>query len=783
MEEITLRPARFLLSEEFKEYIRLVRRIAHFDPLRKLWVVDPIIIRRNFTSKADAFSLIDKLRNYVDITPIMENKLKELINIALSSVVFNPSNLTIRAERPIPKTAYRELKEYVKYEGSGVFRVKSVLFLDRLCDILDKYKIGYYPSRSEIERAKKRLLRCRIVRESGDLVIKLSVSDEYVIHKLRDACTIRYFVERALFDEEGNFLETIREEKRIRLLRVLGEGRELRTSVGLIDKVIKELRTLGFQVEVEITERASLPKPLSIKFKLLPHQKIAYELWHKKKRGTIAIFTRGGKSFIAMRAIYDLKKPTLILVTTRELASTWRGYLNEYLGLNKYEIGYLGEGKKDIKPITIAIYNSCVKYIDLVKDKFELLICDECLTYDTPIITDKGQMPIGYIVENKLPIKVLTHKSRFMPILGWHKIPLAKRLTRVVLEDGTEVKCTEDHMFLTKRGWVEASKLRSEDVLYKINKENLSHLHKENNRRNLQGQLKEICKVNRIEYIPINETQDNAFVYDITVKEDHSYIANGVVVHNCHHVPANTFKNVVIKMDSLYRMALSATPKRRDGNEELLFSLCGPLIINLDYKELLALRIVAPIEIFETKFVVGEEEKLRELIKILHKHQSEKTIVFTQYISTATKIYNSLLREGFRATLITGNTPSAKRKMAFNDFLKGYTKIIVTTTVLDEGITVPDAEVAVIYEGSGEARQMIQRIGRVLGYLPGKTAKVYELVDILNPKEKKAYFRRKWVRELYMFPEVKEFVKKEKSGIREDELPKFAYQTRLDLEP
>ena len=160
MEEITLKPSRFLPNKEFKEYVRLVRKIARFDPLKKLWIVDPIILKRNFTNKAEALLLINKLKSYVNITPETESLFKELVNVTLSDVVFDIDNLTMKVRQPISRTIYSEIKEYVRYEGNRIFRIKSVLFLDRICNILDKYKVNYYPSRKDIEEAKGRLLRC-----------------------------------------------------------------------------------------------------------------------------------------------------------------------------------------------------------------------------------------------------------------------------------------------------------------------------------------------------------------------------------------------------------------------------------------------------------------------------------------------------------------------------------------------------------------------------------------------------------------------------------------------
>ncbi|WP_243675107.1 helicase-related protein [Vulcanisaeta distributa] len=63
--------------------------------------------------------------------------------------------------------------------------------------------------------------------------------------------------------------------------------------------------------------------------------------------------------------------------------------------------------------------------------------------------------------------------------------------------------------------------------------------------------------------------------------------------------------------------------------------------------------------------------------------------------------------------MITSKT--SDRDSIFRAFARGTYKVIVTTTVLDEGIDVPDADVAIILSGgTGSQRQMIQRVGRVV---------------------------------------------------------------------
>ena len=51
-------------------------------------------------------------------------------------------------------------------------------------------------------------------------------------------------------------------------------------------------------------------------------------------------------------------------------------------------------------------------------------------------------------------------------------------------------------------------------------------------------------------------------------------------------------------------------------------------------------------------------------------------------------------------------------------------KVLVAPKLLDEGVNIPSANLAVIYASTKSKRQMIQRLGRVLRKAPGKVAKI-----------------------------------------------------------
>ncbi|MGE5181933.1 MAG: helicase-related protein, partial [Acidobacteriota bacterium] len=60
-------------------------------------------------------------------------------------------------------------------------------------------------------------------------------------------------------------------------------------------------------------------------------------------------------------------------------------------------------------------------------------------------------------------------------------------------------------------------------------------------------------------------------------------------------------------------------------------------------------------------------------------------------------------------------------------FRRGDANVLVSAQVLDEGLDVPDAEIAIVVGGSASTRRHVQRIGRVLRPRDGKRARVYEL--------------------------------------------------------
>jgi superfamily II DNA or RNA helicase len=77
---------------------------------------------------------------------------------------------------------------------------------------------------------------------------------------------------------------------------------------------------------------------------------------------------------------------------------------------------------------------------------------------------------------------------------------------------------------------------------------------------------------------------------------------------------------------------------------------------------------------------------------------------------------------------ITHETKAAERKRVLEAFQSGEYRAIVTSKVLNEGVDVPEAKVAIVLGGSAGAREYIQRLGRVLRKVGNRQAVLYELI-------------------------------------------------------
>ncbi len=256
-----------------------------------------------------------------------------------------------------------------------------------------------------------------------------------------------------------------------------------------------------------------------------------------------------------------------------------------------------------------------------------------------------------------------------------------------------------------------------------------------------------------------------------------------VVFDECHHLPGNTYRLAAELCLAPYRLGLSATPERPDGREDDLSRLIGPVAYRRDIVELTGeylaeyetVRIEVPLTAEERSEYESERQKyvaflreqgirmggasgwndfvirasrseagqramlayrrqrelafaarakLDQVERLLDLHRGERSLIFTQDNATAYEVARRFL-----LPVITHQTKVRERSDILARFSAGDYVAIATSKVLNEGVDVPDASVAIVISGSGSVREHVQRLGRVLRRKGDKQAVLYELVS------------------------------------------------------
>ena len=124
----------------------------------------------------------------------------------------------------------------------------------------------------------------------------------------------------------------------------------------------------------------------------------------------------------------------------------------------------------------------------------------------------------------------------------------------------------------------------------------------------------------------------------------------------------------------------------------------------------------------------------RALVRsLLENHRDDRSIVFTAYADNAYEVaVDSLI------PVIAAETSARERQDILQRFRDGRVRAVASARVLNEGVDVPEARIAIIVAGVLGAREHVQRIGRVLRPGQGKEAVVYELVTRETSDERRA---------------------------------------------
>lgn len=138
--------------------------------------------------------------------------------------------------------------------------------------------------------------------------------------------------------------------------------------------------------------------------------------------------------------------------------------------IDHLEENILNKGKQGVKEALSQIEASISYFVSESDYKISTKF-DGCIHPDTMLVTKTGNKSIIDIINDNQPTVVLGYdEAAQQDVWIEAKLPRInsnnKNWVEVELEDGTSLKCTEDHrVFTVNRGWVEARELTVEDDL------------------------------------------------------------------------------------------------------------------------------------------------------------------------------------------------------------------------------------------------------------------------------------------------------------------------------
>lgn len=500
----------------------------------------------------------------------------------------------------------------------------------------------------------------------------------------------------------------------------------------------------------------------------------------KFQRGIINMATNGGKTVVAEALIQNLlpklkktKRVILFCTGSLEIYNQAVKSLTQDLG---FAVGRIQGSTWNLRPVTVAMIptlNSRIKRADHLYTKLQEVcagfIVDECLSKNSQILLPGGiTKTIEDVCNDDSITEVISYNHElniFEPKRILRKIvtPGKEQFWKVYFENPVTKKegflvCTKNHkIWSASQGYVPLEQL------------NVGEMVKIHTGETIQPQPSRNVKITKISkaigLVP-------EFKYNLEVEDNHNYIANDLLVSNCHHGSSSTWYNTLMTLGNAFvRIGLSGTvaditkcKADKKLNAMRLNAISGAILAKVSNQQLITSQVSAkPLCYFATidkpkldKITYGVSSGV--LGDLNYKDSYKLGIVNNNYRNwVVANICNSevkatkaqclvliefiehgvnllqMFEEFFpelNVVFLNGALAAEDRLRGLEMLKQGIADVVIATSILDEGVDVPSIN-ALVYARAGKSdRKLLQGIGRGLRKkADGSTVRVYDFID------------------------------------------------------
>ncbi|MNW28275.1 ATP-dependent RNA helicase SrmB [compost metagenome] len=430
-------------------------------------------------------------------------------------------------------------------------------------------------------------------------------------------------------------------------------------------------------------------------------------------RGIVNVATNGGKTEIAsgiIKQILPHLKPseTILFVThSKEIFHQSAARIEKRLNIR---VGKVGDGSWDVKPVTLVMVPTVSKYISKPTEK--------------SISYTKEMKGVRFVVE--------LLKDSIAKGLGNRKqmIDAVRVLTQTVESD-------EDKKFHDEEAAI--------DILTEIitsNKDNDSCLKQfEVLKKDLKKYQDKKIKAALKKHEEVLKFLGSAFCF---------------IGDEVHHASSTSwYDTLMLCHNAAYRIGLTGTIDRKDEinfmrllgcMEDTLTKISNDFLIKRGFsaKPTIYLETINTPSIdgkaswqeaYRLGIVENEHRNQRIAEKVANRYEAGKgCLVIVNHMKQGELLKGLLDKMGVECEFTNGSRTSDDRLDILDDMKKGKLKVLIATSILDEGVDISGINCLWMGAGMKSFRQILQRVGRGLRKKEdGSGLEVYDFLDLHNP--------------------------------------------------
>ncbi|MFA6295238.1 MAG: DEAD/DEAH box helicase family protein [Candidatus Paceibacterota bacterium] len=242
-----------------------------------------------------------------------------------------------------------------------------------------------------------------------------------------------------------------------------------------------------------------------------------------------------------------------------------------------------------------------------------------------------------------------------------------------------------------------------------------------------------------------------------------------IIVDECHHIPASTFREVISQLNPKYIYGLTATPQRKHNDEKLIYAFIGDIISRMEMSDFVSIvpsvEVVIEIIIRTTtlsipfKFTTDQFQLLAKIIcfdttrnrmivdDIFKQVELGKQVLVLSERKDHLEILNLYLKGKLETIIISGNDSAASRTSKIKQIEGGHYKVILSTgQFFGEGLDIKGINCLILAFPFSFEGKLLQYIGRMRGRGVQKTIVDYRDKEILflerQYKQRERYYKK-----------------------------------------